>query len=126
MSSNDLGQLGESHTGLPPKTLEYIHTQLKWVGDQVAHHTRDVFEEDGVLYKKLGGHAVEVDEETKYWLSVECVLIWVAGMYNALKVENSWLTFDKFIALPYMADLEDILEAYGSEDYISKVVSTLA
>jgi hypothetical protein len=85
-----------------------------------------VFEEDGVLYKQQGDHSIGIDEETQYWLSVECVLIWVSGMYNALKVEHSWLTFDKFITLPYMADLEDILEAYGSEEYLAKVVSTIA
>ena len=91
--------------------------------DQINNHTLNVEKRGDLLVKNIDGQDKQIDSETQYWLAVDCVLHWVQGMWHGLEKSGTKLTFDQFIALPYMADLEDILNAYGWDEYIRRVVS---
>ena len=104
------------------------------------HHIRGIFEKEEKLYIdedhidynqnknlwdssiNLDGWSKEIDENTQYWLSVDCVLLWVEGMWSGLQTQGTSLTYDQFIVLPYMSDLEDILNKFGSDEYKDKIV----
>ena len=90
--------------------------------DQINKHTMNVEKKNGVLIKNNEGKDIQIDSETEYWLAVDWVLHWVQGMWHGLEKSGSKLTFDQFIVLPYMADMEDILNAYGGEDYVRRTV----
>jgi hypothetical protein len=96
---------------LPNEVIEFIKTQLEWMMDQIKTHTNNLeFSTDGKIYYQ--DTAQLIGKEIEFWLSVECTLLWVRGMWDGLRVSASTLSFYQFIALPYMADLEDIMNKF--------------
>ena len=90
---------------------------MEWMKEQVKKYTQNIVEINGDLYQTIDGETVELSKEAEYWLAVDCVLSWVQGMWKGLVEANTTLSYDQFIALPYMADMEDILTATGGFKY---------
>jgi hypothetical protein len=113
------GELGEGVFNMPKQTVEYIHNQTDWINYQIRKHTSGVYYDENskqMMRREDNGKVSELSEDNQYWLAVECVMKWVEGMWDGLQDSNTTLTYDQFIALPYMADLEDILDAYPDEN----------
>lgn len=97
---------------------------MEWVQNQTDHKLKNVINVNGELMESINGVTQQLSKESEYWLAVDCVMFWVKGMYDSLKKSGSVLTYDQFIALPYMADLEDILNKFSKqEDFIGDDVS---
>ena len=111
-------QKGIENYQLPKDVLQFIKKQLEWMTNQSSKYKEKVENRNGRLLDKDTNE--DIGKETQFWLSVECTLLMVRGMWDAMNYLKTDLTIDQFLVLPYMADLEDILNKFSSTKHYDK------